>query len=239
MAEKELPKYQVIANDLLNKIQTGFYPQNTIIPPETVLADKYQVSRPTMRQAISLLVNQGYLERKRKRGTLVKKVKIEQEFTHLIESYSAEMSAKGIYPKTNLLYFDEEKATPEVCKNLQLPEKAPVFKLVRLRYANDQPIVLVTTYVPKQRIPELINYNFAQESLYSTLEKYHLKVTRVVRRLEVIEADETTANLLNIAVNKPVFYFHTQGLTRDERPIEYSIAKYRGDINSFIIDVQR
>ena len=221
LAEKELPKYQVIANDLLNKIQTGFYPQNTIIPPETALADKYQVSRPTMRQAISLLVNQGYLERKRKRGTLVKKVKIEQEFTHLIESYSA------------------EKATPEVCKNLQLPEKAPVFKLVRLRYANDQPIVLVTTYVPKQRIPELINYNFAQESLYSTLEKYHLKVTRVVRRLEVIEADETTANLLNIAVNKPVFYFHTQGLTRDERPIEYSIAKYRGDINSFIIDVQR
>ena len=101
LAEKELPKYQVIANDLLNKIQTGFYPQNTIIPPETVLAGKYQVSRPTMRQAISLLVNQGYLERKRKRGTLVKKVKIEQEFTHLIESYSAEMSAKGIYPKTD------------------------------------------------------------------------------------------------------------------------------------------
>ena len=239
MVKKELPKYQVIANDLLNKIQTGIYAQNTIIPPETELADKYQVSRPTMRQAISLLVNQGYLERRRKRGTQVKKVKIEQEFTHLIESYSEEMSAKGIYPKTNLLYFDEEKATPEVSKNLKLPEKAPAFKLVRLRYANDQPIVLITTYVPKQRIPELINYNFAQDSLYSTLEKYHLKVTQVIRKLEVMEADETTANLLNIAVNKPIFYFHTQGLTADEQPIEYSIAKYRGDINSFVIDVQR
>ena len=239
MVKKELPKYQVIANDLLNKIQTGTYAQNTIIPPETELADKYQVSRPTMRQAISLLVNQGYLERRRKRGTLVKKVKIEQEFTHLIESYSEEMSAKGIYPKTNLLYFDEEKATSEVSKNLKLPGKAPVFKLVRLRYANDKPIVLVTTYVPKQRIPELINYNFAQDSLYSTLEKYHLKVTQVIRKLEVMEADETTANLLNIAVNKPIFYFHTQGLTADEQPIEYSIAKYRGDINSFVIDVQR
>lgn len=75
MVKKELPKYQVIANDLLNKIQTGIYAQNTIIPPETELADKYQVSRPTMRQAISLLVNQGYLERRRKRGTLVKKLK--------------------------------------------------------------------------------------------------------------------------------------------------------------------
>lgn len=239
MAKKELPKYKVIANDLLAKIQTGFYQQNAIIPPETELAEKYQVSRPTMRQAISLLVNQGYLERRRKRGTLVKRVKIEQEFTHLIESYSEEMSAKGIYPKTNLLYFNKEKATAEVSKNLQLAENAPVFKLVRLRYANGQPIVLVTTYVPKQRIPELINYNFAQDSLYSILEKYHLKVTRVIRKLEVMEADETTANLLNIAINKPVFYFHTQGLTADEQPIEYSIAQYRGDINSFVIDVQR
>ena len=111
LAEKELPKYQIIANDLLDKIQTGFYPQNTLIPPETELADSYQVSRPTMRQAISLLVRRGYLERRRKRGTLVKRVKIEQEFTHLIESYSEEMSAKGIYPKTNLLYFNVEKAS--------------------------------------------------------------------------------------------------------------------------------
>ncbi|BDR59823.1 GntR family transcriptional regulator [Lactobacillus xylocopicola] len=239
MSEKETPKYQLIANDLLHKIQTGIYPQNSIIPPEVELADRYQVSRPTVRQAISTLVNQGYLERRRKRGTLVKKVKIEQEFTHLIESYSTEMSAKGIYPKTNLLYFDEEPATAEVSQNLQIGLKAPVFKLVRLRYANDQPIVLVTTYVPQERIPQLLDYDFAQASLYRILEKYQLKVTRVVRKLEVMEADETTANLLNIAVHKPVFYFHTQGLTADERPIEFSIAEYRGDLNSFVIDVQR
>lgn len=239
MSKAGLPKYQVIANELLNKIQTGVYPQNEIIPTEIELANSYQVSRPTVRQAISQLVNQGYLERRRKRGTLVKKVKIEQEFTHLIESYSEEMSAKGIYPKTNLLYFGEEKSSTEVSKSLSISEKSPVFKLVRLRYANNQPTVLVTTYVPKERAPELIDYDFAKDSLYSTLEKYNLKVTRVVRKLEVMEADETTANLLNIAVNKPIFYFHTQGLTTDERPIEYSIAEYRGDINSFVIDVQR
>ncbi|MCO6532366.1 MULTISPECIES: GntR family transcriptional regulator [Lactobacillus] len=239
MAETDLPKYRVIANDLLNKIQTGVYAQNTIIPPEVELASTYQVSRPTVRQAISLLVNQGYLERRRKRGTLVKKVKIEQEFTHLIESYSEEMSSKGIYPKTNLLYFGEEKANPEVSKNLQLEVQEPVFKMVRLRYANEQPTVLVTTYVPKKRVPKLADYDFSTASLYSTLEKYQLKVTHVIRKLEVMEADETTANLLNIAANKPIFYFHTQGLTSDEQPIEYSIAEYRGDINSFVIDVQR
>lgn len=239
LAEQSIPKYQIIAKDLLKKIQTGFYPQNTIIPPEVELSKRYKVSRPTVRQAISLLVNQGYLDRKRKRGTLVKKVKIEQEFTHLIESYSEEMSAKGIYPKTNLLYFDEEKGNDEVCRNLKLEAKAPVFKLVRLRYANDQPIVLVTTYIPKERVPELANYDFSKDSLYATLEKYNLKVTRVIRKLEVIDADETIANLLNIGVNKPIFYFHTQGLTSDKKPIEYSIAEYRGDINSFVIDVQR
>ncbi|BDR55699.1 GntR family transcriptional regulator [Xylocopilactobacillus apis] len=239
MPEKAEPKYQVIAADLLHKIQTGVYPQNTLIPPELELATQFQVSRPTVRQAIATLVNEGYLERRRKRGTLVKKTKIEQEFTHLIESYSTEMSAKGIYPKTNLLYFAEEKATSEVTQNLHVDPGAVVFKLVRLRYADGQPVVLVTTYVPKERIPELVNYDFAKDSLYSTLEKHQLKVTRVIRKLEVVEASETTANLLNIAVNKPVFYFHTQGLTGDGRPIEFSIAEYRGDINSFVIDVQQ
>lgn len=239
MTNSDSPKYQKIAVDLLHKIQTGIYSQGTIIPPELELADYYHVSRPTVRQAISTLVNQGYLERRRKRGTLVKKVKIEQEFTHLIESYSEEMSAKGIYPKTNLLYFQEEEADSEVAKNLNLDLNAPVFKLVRLRYANNQPTVLVTTYIPQNRVPELRKYDFAQVSLYKTLEKYHLKVTHVIRKLEVIEADETAANLLNITINKPIFYFHTQGLTADGQPIEYSIAQYRGDINSFVIDVER
>ncbi|WP_233551562.1 MULTISPECIES: GntR family transcriptional regulator [unclassified Lactobacillus] len=239
LAKTGNPKYQIIAEDLLHKIQTGIYPQDSIIPPEIELANYYQVSRPTVRQAISTLVNQGYLERYRKRGTVVKRVKIEQEFTHLIESYGKEMSAKGIYPKTNLLYFQEEKANEEISVNLNIEPQTPVFKLVRLRYADEQPIVLVTTYIPKIRVPELLKYNFAQESLYDVLEKYNLKVTHVIRKLEVMEADETTANLLNIAVKQPIFYFHTQGLTVDESPIEYSIAKYRGDINSFVIDVQR
>ncbi|WEV39745.1 GntR family transcriptional regulator [Lactobacillus sp. ESL0681] len=239
MAIPNLPKYKIIADDLLQKIQTGIYPLGTIIPAETELAQKYQVSRPTVRQAISNLVNQGYLERRRKRGTLVKKTKIEQEFTHLIESYSSEMSAKGMYPKTNLLYFKAEAAKAEVANSLHIKEAEPVFKLVRLRYANDQPTVLVTTYIPQKRVPELIKYDFAKDSLYKVLEKYDLKVTHVIRKLEVLEADETIASLLNVAQGKPIFNFHTQGMTIDEQPIEYSIAKYRGDINSFVIDVQQ
>ncbi|WEV70270.1 GntR family transcriptional regulator [Lactobacillus sp. ESL0785] len=239
MTKAGQPKYKLIEDDLLKKIQTGVYKQNTLIPREVELAENYHVSRPTVRQAISKLVNKGYLERRRKRGTIVRQAKIEQEFTHVIESYSAEMNIKGIYPKTNLLYFQVQQANSEVSENLKIPLNAPVFKLTRLRYADQKPIVLVTTYVPQERVPELINYDFVKDSLYSTLEKYKLKVTHVIRKLEVLEADETTANLLNIPNNKPIFYFHTQGLTSDEKPIEYSIAKYRGDLNSFIIDVRR
>ena len=63
--------YLQIQKDLLQKIKTGVYPVGDTIPAETILAKEYQVSRPTVRQAISLLVEQGILERKRKRGTIV------------------------------------------------------------------------------------------------------------------------------------------------------------------------
>jgi len=61
----------------------------------------------------------------------------------------------------------------------------------------------------------------------------------VRRKLEVLVADETSADLLDTKVGAPLFYFHTQGYTRDEQPIEYSIAKYRGDLNYFRLDIDQ
>ncbi|MBM7543433.1 GntR family transcriptional regulator [Periweissella beninensis] len=237
MTDIPMPKYRQIADDLLKKIQTGIYPINALIPKEIELATFYGVSRPTIRQAIQLLVNDGYLDRRKKRGTIVRQRKIVQEFTHVIASYDQEMDNHGLIPMTKVIMFTTEVADNEVCERLNLPIDSIVFKLVRLRYANDQPIVIVTTYIPYSVVPHLSDYDFTAVSLYETLAANNTAVVRVQRRLEVIKADETVANLLNVQQNEPLFYFHTIGHTQDSGAIEYSIAKYRGDLNSFNIDV--
>lgn len=231
------PRHLIIQQDLLKKIQSGQYPQGQLIPKECELTDIYQVSRPTVRQAIQHLVNEGYLERRKRRGTIVKQQKINQEFTHIIESYDSEMNRKGLHPKTQVLTFKIDKATCEIATHLQIDENDEVYKLVRLRYAENKPIVLVTTYLPVARLPNFLDHDFTQEKLYSALEKMNYPILQIRRKLEVIKADETTSDLLDIEEGDPIFYFHSTAFSQERLAIEYSISKYRGDINSFIFEL--
>lgn len=231
------PLHKQIEKDLRKQIESGYYNENETIPTEMELAQLYNVSRPTVRQAIQSLVNDGYLEKRRKRGTVVKKAKIAQEFTHVIESYDSEMNRKGIVPRTKVLTFKVDKASEDVAKNLQIKEGAHVYKLVRLRYAGNDPVVLVTTYLPKQLLPDLLDYDFRSKLLYSVLNELGKPVVTARRKLEVITAGETIGDLLDIEENDPIFYFHTIGLMESRIPIEYSISKYRGDINSFTFEL--
>ncbi|API88462.1 transcriptional regulator [Marinilactibacillus sp. 15R] len=234
-----VPLHKKIRQDILNKIQTNEYAENQLIPTELELADIYSVSRPTVRQAIQSLVNEGYLEKRKKRGTIVKRPKIQQEFTHVIESYDSEMSRKGLVPETSILKFGIVQANEEVSKNLEVPLDSKVYKLIRLRYAEKTPVVLVTSYIPYTLFPKLREIDFSQEKLYHVLEEMGHPIKTVSRKLEIIKADETTSDLLDIDAEEPVFYFHTQGFSESHVPIEYSISKYRGDRNSFIFELSQ
>ncbi|QIQ21321.1 GntR family transcriptional regulator [Zophobihabitans entericus] len=237
MTKSKIPMHQHIQQDLLKKIQSGEYPEFSLIPKETELTEIYQVSRPTVRQAIQGLVNEGYLERKKRRGTIVRQKKIDQDFTHIIESYDSEMNRKGLLPKTQVLMLKEDTATEDVAQSLNLKEGDKVYKLVRLRYAQNNPIVLVTTYLPFALLPDFMSHDFSQEKLYTVLEKLNFAITSIRRKLEVLKADETTSDLLDIEEGDPIFYFHSTGYTRERIPVEYSISKYRGDMNSFIFEL--
>ena len=234
-----IPLHKRIKKDLLDKIKSGTYAENETIPTEMELAEIYGVSRPTVRQAVQSLVNEGYLEKRKKRGTVVKKPKIQQEFTHVIESFDSEMNRKGILPKTQILSFTPVKANEEVAENLDLQRGADVYKLIRLRFAGDKPIVLVTSYIPCHLFPDLQMVDFTQELLYTTFEKLNHPIRSVSRKLEVIKADETTSDLLDIEEDEPLFYFHTQGFSDNRLPVEYSISKYRGDLNYFVFELSQ
>lgn len=78
--------YLDIKKDLLDKILSGVYQQGSIIPNEYELAEIYNVSRPTIRKAVQILVDEGYLEKRKKRGTIVCDPTIRQEFAQVIQT---------------------------------------------------------------------------------------------------------------------------------------------------------
>lgn len=233
------PKYKIIADSLRTQIQDGTYSEGDLIPKEMELAAQYQVSRPTVRQAVAQLVNEGLLEKKRHLGTSVRQTKIPQEFTHVIESYDQEMHAKGLATSTQVISFTTEQAAGDVASHLELEPGEPVYKLVRLRYAGKEPVVLVTTYLPSHELSGFEQIDFTTSSLYSELNDFGYPVTHVHRKLEVIAADETISALLSVSTGSPLFYFQTEGSTPDGKMVEYSRAKYRGDLNYFVFDLDK
>ncbi len=123
--------YLDVKKDLLDKITSGEYPEGTIIPTEHELSDIYRVSRPTIRKAVQILVDAGYLEKKKKRGTIVCIPKVIQDFTQTISSFDTQMKRHGIVSQTQVISFKKEQASKEIADSLHQQEKDLVYKLVR------------------------------------------------------------------------------------------------------------
>lgn len=231
--------YDQIKDDLLSKIKDGTYPEGQTIPSELELAEMYGVSRPTIRQALQILVSDGYLEKRRRRGTVVTKPKVSQSFTMSISSFEDAMRLAGRLPKTKVLMFKRERAHAEVEKRLELARGQDVFKLVRLRYADDLPNVFVESYIPCTLYPGLDSFDFNESSLYAAMDTCGNPVMTARRRLEVIKADGAAAALLDVEAGDPLLLFHTVARDANGTAVEYSVATYRGESNSFELNVSR
>lgn len=208
------------------------------IPTEVDISAHFNISRPTVRQAINELVVDGYLTRKKGKGTFITKPKISQSFLQVLDSFNSEMVNKGLRPSTKVLGLEVTGCDDQVGRALGIEEGGKVIRLVRLRFANDEPIVHVVTYLPYDRCSAILGKNFEFESLYAVLrEACGFSLLKAVRNLEATVAGEYDANVLEIERGAPIQYIRSVTYLTDETPIEYSLAKYRGDRSQFTFEL--
>lgn len=229
--------YDQVREDLLAKIKDGTYPVGETVPSEVQLCDMYGVSRSTIRQAVQSLASEGYLDKRKRRGTVVTSPKVDQAFTMRIMSFKDEMERAGYTPRTNVLTFKHIKASDTIAATLELEPGADVYKLVRLRYANSTPNVFVESYIPCDAFPDFDAVDFESTSLYAAMNEAGIPVVRAHRHLEVSKANITTAALLDIDEGDPLIIFQSIARDASGRAVEFSIATYRGESNSFEFEV--
>ncbi|WP_422447646.1 GntR family transcriptional regulator [Thermoanaerobacterium sp. DL9XJH110] len=233
-----VPLYYQLKEILLAYIQKNQLKPGDSIPTEIELCRIFNISRPTVRQAINELVREGYLKKIKGKGTFITQPKINQEYTHRIISFNDEMIQKGLIPKTRVMKQRYIAADEKIAEKLNLSVGEEVFHLKRLRYANDEPIVFLDSYVPLRLCPGIIDVDFVNNSLYSTFEKkYGIFIKRAVRSIEVDLAGEYEAKLLRIEEGAPIHYFETVAYNQDNVPVEYTISRYRGDKSKFIVEL--
>ena len=235
-----LPYYFQLKELLINEIKKGKLKLGQQIPSEFKLCEQFRVSRTVVRQAISSLVQSGYLNREKGRGTFVTKPKITKNlFQNLTGSYE-DMLSRGIKLVTKVLEQTKCEADSEILEKLKLEPGEPVIKIKRLRFISSEPIALVTTYLPYKICPPLLEENLTNQSLYGVLgEKYDLRIAHGRRSLEAVSADRKTAALLEVKVGTPLMLLNSISYLEDGRPIEYFSALHRGDRSKFVVSLIR
>ena len=234
-----IPLYFQLKELILGEIRAGRYVEGDVIPTEMELSEMFGLSRTTVRQATSELVQEGWLYKVKSKGTFVSHPKIKQDFIRKLESFNDSILARGFQPSTQVLDFrviEEGKARSDVKQALGLGDDKKVIYVFRKRMADSLPVVTVHTFLPYDSCQRVLDHDLNQETLYSILgEEEKTRVFRVDREVQAVEANEEDVKFLGMKAGKPVLESMSIGYNAFSEPVEYSLARYRGDFSKFTV----
>lgn len=235
-----VPLYCQIKQAILAAIHEGRLKPGDALPTELEFCRGFGVSRPTIRQALGELYAEGYLRRRKGKGTCVSAPKIDARFLNRLQSYNQEMWQKGVRPSTEVLDLSAVPGREQVNRRLELSPRDRLIRLERLRGADGDPIVYVETFLPLAGFEAVLSVNFVAESLYAVLESHcNTRIERVSRTIEAVEVPAKEAALLGVEPKRAICLTKTVGYSDKNVPVEYSVARYRGDRSVFGVELHR
>lgn len=233
-----LPLYYQLEEQIKKSIISEELQPGDVLPSERELSENYQISRMTVRQAITNLVNKGYLYREKGKGTFVSSQKFEQNLQGLT-SFTEDMKARNLVPGSKLLHFEVSPAIEEIKEWLSLEEEELIYKIKRLRLANDEPIAVETSYLPVKLIPGLTP-DILGNSLYKYIEDdLQLSIGHAAQTVEAAIVRDEDIKHLNVNKNVPVLLIQRETYLEDGTPLEIVKSSYRADRYKFKINIER
>ena len=238
-ARSVVPLYRQLQQHLENQISNGQLKPGQQLPPEDELIDRHDVSRTTVRRAVQELLQQGLVEIRRGKGTFVKPPKIIQELSGLT-GFVEDMVELGLRPSAQVLEKVVVPATEEVAGKLDLEPGAEVFRIKRIRSAEDVPISLDETYLPLAIGQRVAEEDLEIYPIFSLLEeKYKILLSEAEYRLGAVLIDPVMAEPLGMEPRDPILLIERTSYSTDHRPVDYEKLYYRGDKIGFSMRMQR
>jgi GntR family transcriptional regulator len=226
------PLYKQVAEQLRAKILAGVYGAGDRLPSEKELMDQHAISRITAVAALDELVQAGLAFRKRGRGTFAAQPFIEN-FT-IFGSFTDDLVRRGLKPSSKLLRLETAPLEQGIADKLKAPPDAAYYCLSRLRFADDEPVAIQTTYLPAAVFPNISKYDFSIESLYGVMRhEYGLAPTWADAIIEAIHATPEERAHLRLSADAPALLIWHVTFDDQFKPLEYVRSVYRADRFSF------
>jgi GntR family transcriptional regulator len=223
-----------VADDIKAAIAAGDYPANTKLPSESELAERYSVSRGTIRQAFAALRADGVIASRRGARRVVIGGPRVQSFGELL-SFSRWARAIGEVPAGQVKALDRRPATAAEADRLALPPGADVYYLVRVRLISGRPVMIERAVYPEQVGALVAGMDLARESITERLEELGIVFTDAEHVIDAVPASAQDARWLGVRPAVPLLRERRFTTDRAAQPVEWSDDRYLGSAIAFSV----
>lgn len=230
------PRYKQLYRYIGGLVSSGELVAEDQLPSEREIADLAQVSRVTVRKAISELVSDGVIDQRQGAGSFVRGTanRFEQSLSSLV-SFTENLQARGITSASQTLLKGLFRPTPAEAMALGLSPHHQVARIHRLRSGDGVPMALEYSSLPEDILPRPDKINL---SLYEILRARGTAPTRAIQRVTAVNATAPVAEHLELAEGAAVLQIERTAYLASGRPIEFTSGLYRSDIYDFVSELR-
>lgn len=230
------PRYVQLHKRLSEGVAQGILRPGAPLPPEREIAAITDLSRVTVRKAISLLAEEGLIVQKQGSGSFVsdRAPRIEQSLSRLT-SFTEDMARRGKSSTSRWLERGLFMPSPDEVLTLALSSDASVARIARLRSADGQPLAIERASLPTDILP---NPLIVETSLYEVLEARGLRPVRALQKISAINLSAEDAALLEVSAGVAGLRIERTSYLADGRVAEFTRSIYRGDAYNFVAELR-
>ncbi|MFP7288126.1 GntR family transcriptional regulator [Shouchella clausii] len=221
--------YKQIMDDLKEKIFAGKFPDMRL-PDERSLSESYQVSRSSIKRALTKMEHAGIIFKKQGSGTFINPLYIKNESIFNYEGSNLGVTDNfhmhGKKPQVKVLTFEVIPPTEELQRDLFLQPHDFVYKIVRLRLFEEVPFMIETGYIPIKIVQDL-NQTIIEGSIFNYLEdSRNLAVTKSFLSIFAEPSQPEDRELLQLREHEPVGIMEGIFFLDNGTPFEFSHMRF-------------
>jgi len=237
--ELNLPLYYQIKSMINRGIANGSLKPGDLLPAEEQFCRQFDLSRTTIRQAFAALVKEGAVVRVKGKGTFISQnLKLDRNVDKLY-NFTSEIEKLGMKASSVVIKF-EKLIPPDDLQQIFKAAPDEMFnRIVRLRLASGQPLLLETTYIPTKYLKGLDSTILEKASLYRLLEQEGIDPYTATETYESVLITGEEKKLLKCKSNTTGFFLERIGRLRDGQIFELTQAIIRGDRSKIILNLHQ
>jgi GntR family transcriptional regulator len=233
-----LPLYYQIKQTIKNWILNKEYGPGDKIPSENELAAQFNVNRLTVRQAISQLIQEGFLVSKRGQGTFVANNEnilesLNLEFTGFMDDLFYQIAKT----KTKSVEITKINVSKSLREKFKLDRRCEeVIEIKRVRFKRNNSFAYTVNYLPLEIGNRISEKALKRKPLLQIMEQdLGIQFTEAFQTIEASFADVEVAKKLGVSPGSPILYVERVMYAKNHKPVEFVQTSYRGDLYKYIV----